>query len=1142
MTPQRMVAPLILLTTLLAGSAASAAVASTDSGAMYPEVVLKTGFAPQAAAAGDFNEDGYPDLVVPNASSNDMSILLGIGGGLFAPQRRMATGVFPTAVVVNDFNHDHHDDIAVLIRGAGTVALFLGRGDGTFLAPISTTVETIPLSLATGEINHDANPDLVVVNAGTNTLTILLGKGDGSFNRGASIWPRPGIWSVRIGDLNGDAEPDLLVVHASFNGLSLYAGLGDGAFSPLPNIGVNDVPTAAAIVDFNHDGKNDLAVAKANDRRIVVLPGVGSGSFGAAVSVAQASEVQSIEVDDFDADGNADLVLTDLSMDVAWVLPGLGTGQFGPQQAYPVGLNPRWVVTADFDANGDRDFAAVNAASDDVSIHLGLGDGAFPARILISAGARPSDIALHDLDADETLDLVVASTATDDVSVSAGSGTGGFGPAQRWPVGIDPAALAIADFDGDGRTDIAAANSGSRDVSILLATPGGQFQERRVAAGGSPTAIVLADLNSDARADLILTLQNSLSLSVLLGTGNGQFTLAPAFVGFSSYGVTMLDANEDGRADLALFAAISGGLYLLAGHGDGTFEPARLVQAAIQSPTSLVTTDFDGDGHADLAIASQLGAQITVLSGHGEGTFETTASFFISGAPREILAGDLNLDGTADIAAVVDGLDTGSFRGVQVYAGHGDRTFGPEQRYRSGFGSPLQPAQGDVDGDGRVDLVVGNGVSGDVWLLRHNPRLANEPPEAQAGDDRAVECAVADGTIVALDGSGSSDPDSSDAESDIVAYDWFEDFGTASERLLGSGPVLEVRLVLGSHAITLRVVDSREASDTDAIDVRIVDTTPPSLICPDPSPSECASPEGTDVTVTAGATDLCGEPVRMENDRTSAGADASGPYPLGTTPVTFTATDQAGNAGHCVVPVVVRDTIPPSLTVRISEPVLWPPNHELVRETVLWEILDRCDAAPQVALQSVSSSEPDDSEGTGDGSTIGDIGGADLGTADEELFLRAERAAGGLGRFYELKYRALDASGNAMPALAVVTVPRDQGHGPEALLMRLEPDATHGTLRILWPSVPDSAAYDVIAGDLAQVRVEDHRVVLGHVEVLARGTTETSLTEDFTARLPPPGGAFFYLIQPRTARRGIGYGTESAPWPRVPESCDEGCP
>ena len=101
---------------------------------------------------------------------------------------------------------------------------------------------------------------------------------------------------------------------------------------------------------------------------------------------------------------------------------------------------------------------------------------------------------------------------------------------------------------------------------------------------------------------------------------------------------------------------------------------------------------------------------------------------------------------------------------------------------------------------------------------------------------------------------------------------------------------------------------------------------------------------------------------------------------------------------------------------------------------------------------------------------------------------------------------------------------------------------THGTLRILWPSVPDSAAYDVIAGDLALVRVDDHRLVLGHVEVLARGTTETTLSEELTAWLPPPGGAFFYLIQPRTARGGIGYGTESAPWPRVPESCEQGCP
>jgi hypothetical protein len=62
------------------------------------------------------------------------------------------------------------------------------------------------------------------------------------------------------------------------------------------------------------------------------------------------------------------------------------------------------------------------------------------------------------------------------------------------------------------------------------------------------------------------------------------------------------------------------------------------------------------------------------------------------------------------------------------------------------------------------------------------------------------------------------------------------------------------------------------------------------------------------------------------------------------------------------------------------------------------------------------------------------------------------------------------------------------------------------------------------------------------VKVLGRGTTETTLVEPAGLPIPPPGRAFVYLIQYRMETGASGYGTESAPWPRVPEFCEGGCP
>jgi hypothetical protein len=84
-------------------------------------------------------------------------------------------------------------------------------------------------------------------------------------------------------------------------------------------------------------------------------------------------------------------------------------------------------------------------------------------------------------------------------------------------------------------------------------------------------------------------------------------------------------------------------------------------------------------------------------------------------------------------------------------------------------------------------------------------------PIADAGADEEVVCASASGGSVALDGSGSS------TNVGIVLYEWFEDFGLASQKLLGTGEVTEVTLPIGAHVVTLRTTDAATCTDTDDV-------------------------------------------------------------------------------------------------------------------------------------------------------------------------------------------------------------------------------------------------------------------------------------------------------------------------------------
>ena len=84
-----------------------------------------------------------------------------------------------------------------------------------------------------------------------------------------------------------------------------------------------------------------------------------------------------------------------------------------------------------------------------------------------------------------------------------------------------------------------------------------------------------------------------------------------------------------------------------------------------------------------------------------------------------------------------------------------------------------------------------------------------------------------------------------------------------------------------------------------------------------------------------------------------------------------------------------------------------------------------CSAAPSFVLQSISSSEPDDAPGGGDGNTVNDVQRAEAGTNDVAFSVRAERAGEGSGRVYTVTYAIADGPAAGTTATAYVTVPHD---------------------------------------------------------------------------------------------------------------------
>lgn len=165
---------------------------------------------------------------------------------------------------------------------------------------------------------------------------------------------------------------------------------------------------------------------------------------------------------------------------------------------------------------------------------------------------------------------------------------------------------------------------------------------------------------------------------------------------------------------------------------------------------------------------------------------------------------------------------------------------------------------------------------------------------------------------------------------------------------------------------------------------------------------------------------------------TSTSKTVSTPVPSDACPTTLITTAVASFVDLASVPgsasgqasTTVLDVTPPKITIILSPSSLWPPNHQMVPITATIVATDECDPNPLVRLVSVVSSEPDN--GLGDGDLAADIADATPGTDDRSISVRSERAGGGIGRTYTVRYRATDASGNNAEATATVIVPKSK--------------------------------------------------------------------------------------------------------------------
>jgi FG-GAP-like repeat len=565
---------------------------------------------------------------------------------------------------------------------------------------------------------------------------------------GAAPWPGPGVATGTATSsqesqitLFGDVNPGghATSYHFDFGPTSAYGiaspspsgSLGPEALGPTPVSttisGVQPGTTYHYRIVATHEGGTSFGAD-----RTFTIPGYryvrglsSSGGISNWAAMSSQSLPQESDTGDFDGDGKADVVNVEFEGGTSYrYRVGFSDGSvISSWKTVLGGMSlPERMAVGDVNADGKADIVSVEAEGNGKYRYMfGISNGSVISSwsMVLSGMSLPTKTAVGDVNADGKADIVsVESEGNGKYRYMFGISVGvGISSWSSVLTGMSHAEfMDVGDFSGDGKADIVSVESegnGKYRYMRGLSTGVGISSWGQILTGmGLPTAMGTGDVNKDGKADIVSAeSEGNGKYRFMFGisSGAGISSWSTALGGLSIPTSTRIaDFTGDGKADVVSVESDGVGAYRYkAGVSNGTAVSSwNTIQTWISNPVRSEAADFNADGKADIvSVESEGGGKYRYRVGLSAGASGLSAWKTVltgMGLPTAMGTGDVNKDGKADIVSA-ESEGNGKYRFMfGISSGAGISSW---SSVLSGMSLPERMAVGDVNGDGKADIV-----------------------------------------------------------------------------------------------------------------------------------------------------------------------------------------------------------------------------------------------------------------------------------------------------------------------------------------------------------------------------------------------------------------------------------------------------